>query len=271
MNLNTRYFGVIIFLIFGLSSCASNKPAIEVVDKVIVQNEELNLANLEALDLVLKRMMAAYVDQYLERKKVELKLQVFKKTEEQINQLSGSARKRLTDAVDPHVTRINDELDKAKLRQDRQAELELAIQLSATLAVVEVESDKLFDSIVRNSIDKREVKLKDIEMQIMKVKLNFLEKKSISKIATEALAGYKEKNNLAVENQNKALEQVKRQLQLNKIAIKAFVDNALSEELQALLTDFGFENVSGLIVEKFSSLQDQLNSEFVKVTEKAEK
>ncbi len=254
-NRNRFLLGLILLVSLLASGCA-NQQAKDVLGALKQNNENYRASSINfetGLLGISKSKVIEGLKEAIEKEKLDLKLQVYQRSEEVFFDGIDRELELFDKAMEGPIERISKQKNAAEKANNKRKELELAVQLSATLALYGKEKLELIESTG--------VKLKIFREEVLKKIDNDFESLEQQMAATEKLLDLemngiieqiKNKNKDQGDKQKAAYEQLDRYLSFPLSAVRPFLKGLLGEKTFQTLQQFSFENkpLGDLFLEK---------------------
>jgi hypothetical protein len=261
---------------FLLLGCVSKQPAIDTVDalkenhaQAVETHKKLESMLIKKIFQLQKKLAAAQ----LRAVQAETITQIHVKSEVKIAGLIGTSQNQLEAAIEPQIENMINQLEEAKNSGKRQAEFEIAAQLSSTLAILGREENKLRSKIINKVNVVRNSAIADTKLKFSQVLFNYLsdfDSANIDTLVAQSLIVFFAAVDKNTSTTNDALTEVNRHIDINRLALKAFTDNVIPEGgLKNIAELAGFGDLNSVVYGKLQLLQNKVEGQINEAANKA--
>ncbi len=248
----------------ALVGCPKKQPAIQMIealDDVTVELAQQHKKMRRELATNYFKEIQRRLESEIETRAQELEVYIYKRTEDKIDDLVLQAAEQLETALEGSIAKLDADLGQAQReaaadRGDKAKELELAAQLSATLAVLGQEQGKL----ALGTRDKARAKRESALAELSEARERALEISELTvdpnDLAEKALKDYESTSESLTDDTRQGLHQLKRFIESTEGGGKAFLDGLVGKELRGKLNQLN-DGLGDMLVERGERLMEE--------------
>lgn len=264
--MKTTQLSLLFTIFILLQGCVSNYPAIDTLDSLEESYAQATEVHKKLEKSLVKQIIQEHRKTALARidaSQAQTIQKIHEKSEAKIDSLVASALGQLESAIEPTIDGIRQQLESAKVSGDRLRELELAVELSASLAVYGEERTKLREKVIKQVNDQRQKHIELTKSKFSELKnqelLSFSDDTDTQ--ADKILSSFFTEVDNNQQSTADALKQIRRHIDINRLALKAFSDNVIPDGGVKTIAELaGFGDLNQLLFEKLDSARVKLES-----------